>query len=159
MVNLVLQFQMFCESEPMIHVWCAHFHNQLGRETVVILTISAFFSSLTSLLFHSLSLLTSFYQPYSFPPSPCLLLSTNLTPSLPLPAYFFLPTLLLPSLPSKKVMRVCDKTLSEDKLKWVKFSSIAWTHDNKGFFYQVHSHMQLKNGGRTDGHALTDRLQ
>ena len=36
-----------------------------------------------------------------------------------------------------QVMRVCDKELLSDKLKWVKFSSIAWTHDNKGFFYQV----------------------
>ena len=40
-------------------------------------------------------------------------------------------------------MQVCDKKLLEDKLKWVKFSSIAWTHDNKGFFYQVYGYIHL----------------
>ncbi|KAI3875824.1 hypothetical protein MKX03_023747 [Papaver bracteatum] len=34
-----------------------------------------------------------------------------------------------------KVMRVDDKFLEPDTLSWVKFSSITWTHDNKGFFY------------------------
>ncbi|KAH7299739.1 hypothetical protein KP509_24G026800 [Ceratopteris richardii] len=34
-----------------------------------------------------------------------------------------------------KVMRVADKTWEPDTISWVKFSSIAWTHDNKGFFY------------------------
>lgn len=34
-----------------------------------------------------------------------------------------------------KVMRLADKKLLEDELKWVKFSSVSWTKDNKGFFY------------------------
>ncbi|XP_042477460.1 prolyl endopeptidase-like [Macadamia integrifolia] len=34
-----------------------------------------------------------------------------------------------------KVMRVEDKTVEPDTLSWVKFSSISWTHDSKGFFY------------------------
>ncbi|XP_057532260.1 uncharacterized protein LOC130810277 isoform X1 [Amaranthus tricolor] len=34
-----------------------------------------------------------------------------------------------------KVMYVADKTSLPDTLKWVKFSNVAWTHDNKGFFY------------------------
>jgi len=34
-----------------------------------------------------------------------------------------------------KVIRVADKTTEPDSLSWVKFSSITWTHDNKGFFY------------------------
>ncbi|GLT31317.1 hypothetical protein SLA2020_060600 [Shorea laevis] len=34
-----------------------------------------------------------------------------------------------------KVMHVEDKTVEPDTLSWVKFSSINWTHDNKGFFY------------------------
>ncbi|GLT53037.1 hypothetical protein SLA2020_263340 [Shorea laevis] len=34
-----------------------------------------------------------------------------------------------------KVMRVEDKKVEADTLSWVKFSSISWTHDSKGFFY------------------------
>ncbi|KAG6543552.1 hypothetical protein Mapa_015046 [Marchantia paleacea] len=34
-----------------------------------------------------------------------------------------------------KYMRVADKTFQSDVLSWVKFSSITWTHDHKGFFY------------------------
>ncbi|KAK1297420.1 hypothetical protein QJS10_CPB15g00324 [Acorus calamus] len=34
-----------------------------------------------------------------------------------------------------KVMRVDDKAAESDCLSWVKFSSINWTHDGKGFFY------------------------
>ncbi|XP_030950854.1 prolyl endopeptidase-like [Quercus lobata] len=33
------------------------------------------------------------------------------------------------------VMRVEDKKVEADTLSWVKFSSISWTHDGKGFFY------------------------
>ncbi|GMY28147.1 prolyl endopeptidase-like isoform X4 [Fagus crenata] len=34
-----------------------------------------------------------------------------------------------------KVTRVEDKKVEADTLSWVKFSSIDWTHDSKGFFY------------------------
>uniref|UniRef100_A0A0E0FF36 prolyl oligopeptidase n=2 Tax=Oryza nivara TaxID=4536 RepID=A0A0E0FF36_ORYNI len=33
------------------------------------------------------------------------------------------------------VMNIADKQTLSDKLSWVKFSSISWTHDGKGFFY------------------------
>ncbi|GAB4832981.1 hypothetical protein Ancab_007002 [Ancistrocladus abbreviatus] len=33
------------------------------------------------------------------------------------------------------VIRVEDRGLEPDTLSWVKFSSIGWTHDSKGFFY------------------------
>ncbi|XP_048130564.1 prolyl endopeptidase-like isoform X1 [Rhodamnia argentea] len=33
------------------------------------------------------------------------------------------------------VMRIEDRKVEPDKLSWVKFSSISWTHDGKGFFY------------------------
>jgi prolyl oligopeptidase len=33
------------------------------------------------------------------------------------------------------VMNVSDQTKLEDELKWIKFSSISWTPDGKGFFY------------------------
>ncbi|KGN55478.1 prolyl endopeptidase [Cucumis sativus] len=34
-----------------------------------------------------------------------------------------------------KVMRIDDKKAEPDTLSWVKFSSISWTVDGKGFFY------------------------
>eukprot|EP00850_Spirogloea_muscicola_P019505 SM000192S04900 [mRNA] locus=s192:24950:30395:- [translate_table: standard] len=34
-----------------------------------------------------------------------------------------------------RVLRVHDKHQEPDHLRWVKFSSMAWTHDHKGFFY------------------------
>uniref|UniRef100_A0A7S4HME6 Prolyl endopeptidase n=1 Tax=Vannella robusta TaxID=1487602 RepID=A0A7S4HME6_9EUKA len=34
-----------------------------------------------------------------------------------------------------KFRRVSDNDFMEDKLEWIKFSSFAWTHDNKGVFY------------------------
>eukprot|EP00249_Psilotum_nudum_P018661 c26907_g1_i2 orf=1098-3233(+) len=53
-----------------------------------------------------------------------------------------------------KVMQVKDKTLLSDSLSWVKFSSIAWTHDNKGFFYSCYptpnEYANLDAGTETD---------
>lgn len=34
-----------------------------------------------------------------------------------------------------RVMRVEGRVVLPDTLSWVKFTSIAWTHDHKGFFY------------------------
>ncbi|VAI43332.1 unnamed protein product [Triticum turgidum subsp. durum] len=34
-----------------------------------------------------------------------------------------------------RVMGIADRQDMPDKLSWVKFSSISWTHDGKGFFY------------------------
>ncbi|KAL7207348.1 hypothetical protein ACSBR1_029327 [Camellia fascicularis] len=34
-----------------------------------------------------------------------------------------------------KVMQVEHKTIEPDIVSWVKFSSVSWTHDSKGFFY------------------------
>ncbi|GLJ04717.1 hypothetical protein SUGI_0001880, partial [Cryptomeria japonica] len=34
-----------------------------------------------------------------------------------------------------KVIRIADKKTEPDSLSWVKFSSITWSHDSKGFFY------------------------
>jgi prolyl oligopeptidase len=34
-----------------------------------------------------------------------------------------------------KVMRLEDKKILDDEIKWMKYGGIAWTHDGKGFFY------------------------
>lgn len=34
-----------------------------------------------------------------------------------------------------RVMEIATRKLLDDELKWIKFSSIAWTPDSKGFFY------------------------
>jgi prolyl oligopeptidase len=57
-----------------------------------------------------------------------------------------------------QVLRVCDKTLLEDMLKWVKFSSIAWTHDNKGFFYQRYPEPDTKSAGTETNQVLNQKM-
>ncbi|KAG0570259.1 hypothetical protein KC19_6G148700 [Ceratodon purpureus] len=44
-----------------------------------------------------------------------------------------------------KVMRVADRVVQSDTLSWAKFSSLAWTHDHKGFFYNRYPE-PTKNG-------------
>ncbi|KAG0556505.1 hypothetical protein KC19_11G058800 [Ceratodon purpureus] len=53
-----------------------------------------------------------------------------------------------------KVMRVEDRVVQPDTLSWVKFTSIAWTHDNKGFFYGRYP--EPKNMEGTDAGTETD---
>ncbi|KAL2509059.1 Prolyl oligopeptidase family protein [Forsythia ovata] len=45
-----------------------------------------------------------------------------------------------------KVMRIEDKNVEPDTVSWVKFSSISWTHDGKGFFYSRYP--ALKDGAK-----------
>ncbi|PIN08629.1 putative serine protease [Handroanthus impetiginosus] len=54
-----------------------------------------------------------------------------------------------------KVMRIEYKSVEPDTISWVKFSSISWTHDSKGFFY---SRYPAPEGGKkldagTETHA------
>ncbi|KAL8524257.1 hypothetical protein ACS0TY_014003 [Phlomoides rotata] len=53
-----------------------------------------------------------------------------------------------------KVMRVDDKTSEPDTISWVKFSSISWTHDNKGFFYSRYP--APEDGEKLDAGTETD---
>ena len=49
-----------------------------------------------------------------------------------------------------------EGTQLEDDLKWVKFTSLAWTHDNKGFFYNAYPEPVLKTqeaGTETDSNT------
>ncbi|CAA0812460.1 Prolyl oligopeptidase family protein [Striga hermonthica] len=51
------------------------------------------------------------------------------------------------------VMRVDDKSTEPDTISWVKFSSISWTHDSKGFFYSRYP--APENGEKMDAGTET----
>lgn len=53
-----------------------------------------------------------------------------------------------------KLMRIEDQIVEADTLSWVKFSSIAWTHDSKGFFYSRYP--APKEGKYMDAGTETD---
>jgi hypothetical protein len=44
---------------------------------------------------------------------------------------------------------IASNTLLLDKLKWCKFSSLAWTKDNRGFFYSRYD--APSSQGKEDG--------
>ncbi|XP_022860388.1 prolyl endopeptidase-like [Olea europaea var. sylvestris] len=52
-----------------------------------------------------------------------------------------------------KVMRIEDKSAEPDTVSWVKFSSISWTHDSKGFFYSRYP--APKDGAKLDAGTET----
>ncbi|XP_031375378.1 prolyl endopeptidase [Punica granatum] len=52
-----------------------------------------------------------------------------------------------------KVMQIENKKVEADTLSWVKFTSISWTHDNKGFFY---CRYPTPNDGDVDAGTETD---
>ncbi|KAH0456383.1 hypothetical protein IEQ34_014290 [Dendrobium chrysotoxum] len=53
-----------------------------------------------------------------------------------------------------KVMRIANKMTVPDTISWVKFSSISWTRDGKGFFYGRYP--APKEGGDVDPGTETD---
>ncbi|TXG51967.1 hypothetical protein EZV62_021136 [Acer yangbiense] len=53
-----------------------------------------------------------------------------------------------------KVMRIEDRKVESETLSWVKFTSISWTHDNKGFFYGRYP--APKEGENVDAGTETD---
>ncbi|XP_024360459.1 uncharacterized protein [Physcomitrium patens] len=53
-----------------------------------------------------------------------------------------------------KVMCVEDRFVQPDTISWVKFSSISWTHDHQGFFYNRYP--QPKNVECSDAGTETD---
>ncbi|CAJ2675823.1 unnamed protein product [Trifolium pratense] len=55
-----------------------------------------------------------------------------------------------------KVMRLHHNLLQPDTLSWVKFSSISWTHDSKGFFYSRYPAPTIKDGELVDAGTETD---
>ncbi|KAL0365998.1 UNVERIFIED_CONTAM: Prolyl endopeptidase [Sesamum radiatum] len=53
-----------------------------------------------------------------------------------------------------KVMRIEDKCIEPDTISWVKFSTISWTHDSKGFFYSRYP--APENGKKLDAGTETN---
>lgn len=44
----------------------------------------------------------------------------------------------------------------EDQVRWVKFSNIAWTHDNKGFFYCCYPAPKTLAEGKSEGEGKAE---
>ncbi|CAM8939321.1 unnamed protein product [Rhodiola kirilowii] len=57
-----------------------------------------------------------------------------------------------------KVMRIKDRRVLDDTLSWVKFSSIAWTHDGKGFFYSRYPAPMARDSGTETSANLYHKL-
>ena len=56
-------------------------------------------------------------------------------------------------------MKVSNKELFPEDVKWVKFSSIAWTHDHKGFFYQRFPEPETKSAGTEVSQVLGHQVR
>jgi prolyl oligopeptidase len=55
-----------------------------------------------------------------------------------------------------KVMHVPSRKILGDEIRWVKFSNISWTHDNKGIFYSRYP--EPKTGDKFQGLPLNQKL-
>jgi prolyl oligopeptidase len=55
-----------------------------------------------------------------------------------------------------KVMHVPSRKILGDEIRWVKFSNISWTHDDKGIFYSRYP--EPKKGAKFQGLPLNQKL-
>lgn len=55
-----------------------------------------------------------------------------------------------------RVMTVADTKKLDDEIKWVKFSGLSWTYDNKGFFYSRFP--EPEKGGKFTALALNQKV-
>ncbi|GAB4147573.1 MAG: prolyl oligopeptidase family serine peptidase [Planctomycetaceae bacterium] len=55
-----------------------------------------------------------------------------------------------------RVMDIATKKVLDDELKWVKFSSVSWTKDGKGFFYSRYD--EPKKGAKFQSLNLNQKL-
>jgi prolyl oligopeptidase len=58
-----------------------------------------------------------------------------------------------------RVIRVADgSVLPDDELQWLRFTSIAWTHDGKGFYYGRYPALDVKDLGAETNIAENQKL-
>ena len=55
-----------------------------------------------------------------------------------------------------RIMEIESRKLLDDELKWIKFSSISWTPDSRGFFYSRYD--EPKEGGEFQSLNLNQRV-